>query len=154
MLGGREDIPVVVFAGGIVRTLRATLRLRILVEEGVAFNRRHPGFEIGTRLEGVEGLEAALERVLHQILGILRIVRELHRLTVERIDGGHGKLLEARPLLLHRFVFILACFAHALHCTVRGEGNLKASWGRKHRECPSGIRRSRTCTAHGRIQAE
>ena len=51
MFGGIVNVPIVVFTGGVVGTLRAPLGLGILVEVGIALDGGHPRLEVGARLE-------------------------------------------------------------------------------------------------------
>ena len=81
MLGSRIDVPIVVFAGGIVGSLRSALGFGVLVEVGVALDGRHPCGEIRSLLKGVERLEPPFESILHQILGVVGIVGQ---------HDGHG----------------------------------------------------------------
>ena len=50
---------------------------------------------------GVEGLEPAFEGVLDQILRVIGIVGQPHRLPVQCIDGGHGELFKSGALGCH-----------------------------------------------------
>ena len=102
-------------AGGVVGPLRPPLRLRVLVEVCVALDGGHPRLEVRTVLETVERLEPAFERVLHKVLGIIGIVGELHRLAVQRVDRGHGELLESRSRLRRGLVRLLFV-GHAHYC--------------------------------------
>lgn len=99
----RIDVPIVVFAGGIVGPLRSALGFGVLIEVGVALNGRHPCGEIRSLLEGVECLESSFESILHQILGVIGIVGQLHRLPVQRINHRHGKFFKTRPFACHGF---------------------------------------------------
>ena len=51
MFGGIVNVPIVVFTGGVVGTLRAPLGLGILVEVGIALDGGHPRLEVGARLK-------------------------------------------------------------------------------------------------------
>ena len=103
MFGSIVDVPVIIFAGRIVGALRTSFGLGVLVEIRVSFDGRHPCLEVRSRLEGIKRLEPALERILHQILRIVGVVGQPHGLTIERVDGGHGELLETSALSRHGF---------------------------------------------------
>ena len=75
----------------------------------------HPRLEVRTVLETVERLEPTFERVLHKVLGIIGVVGELHRLAVQRVDRGHGELLESRSRLRRGLVRLLFV-GHAHYC--------------------------------------
>ena len=47
------------------------------------------------------GLEPAFEGVLDQILRVIGIVGQPHRLPVQCIDGGHGELFKSGALGCH-----------------------------------------------------
>ena len=114
MFGRGIQVPVIVFASGIVGALRPSLGFGVLVEIGVAFDGGHPSREIRSFLEGVERLESTFEGVLHQILRVVGIVGQFHRLPVQRVHNGHGKLLNPRAPTRHGFRFL---FSHTLIVT-------------------------------------
>ena len=108
MFGGGVNIPVVIFPGGVVRTLWTTFRFRILVEIRVTFDGGHPRFEIAAGFETVKRFEPPFKGVLDQILRVIGIIGQFHCLTVEHVHRGHGELFEALALLFRCFVQLVA----------------------------------------------